>query len=83
MVGAPVFVSSVQLAPAMTLARVANRPINSPFSEPYDFYSAHRSGIHFLYADGSVHLMYPSVDLTVVHALATISGQETISASDF
>lgn len=83
MVGAPVFVSSVQLAPAMTLARVANRPINSPFSEPYDFFSAHRSGIHFLYADGSVHLLYPSVDLTVVHALATISGQETISASDF
>lgn len=82
-VGAPVYVSSAQLAPSMTLARVANRPINSRFSEPYDFFSPHRGGIHFLFVDGSVRLLYPSVDLEVVHALATIAGKEPTSAKDF
>jgi len=82
-VGAPVYVSSVQMAPAMTLARVANRTINSYFSEPYDFFSPHRAGIQFVFADGSVHLLYPTIDLTVVQALATINGQEAISASDY
>jgi len=83
MVGAPVYVSSVQLAPAMTLARVANRSVNSHFSDPYDFFSPHRSGIHFLFVDGSVHQIHGTVDLTVVHALATIAGQEPISASEY
>lgn len=83
MPGAPVYVASVQHAPVMPLARAANRPINSPFSDPYDFFSAHRAGVHFLFADGSVQMLAPSVDLEIFHALATIAGQEPIDVRDY
>lgn len=82
-VGAPVFVSSVQLAPTMVMARIANRELNSRFSEPYDFFSPHRGGIQFLFADGSVRMLAATVDLSIAHALATIDGQEAVSASDY
>lgn len=82
-VGAPVYVSSVQMAPAMAMARIANRPINGRFSEPYDFFSPHRSGVHFLFLDGSVRLLYSTVDLEVARALATIAGREPLHAADF
>jgi prepilin-type N-terminal cleavage/methylation domain-containing protein len=69
--GAPVYTAIVELSPAMALARMGNRPLNSPLSEPYDFFSPHGDLVYFALADGSVRGVTSSVDLDVLHALAT------------
>jgi prepilin-type processing-associated H-X9-DG protein len=40
----------------------AKRPVNSPLSEPYDFFSPHSAVINFVFCDGSAH----SLSLAVV-----------------
>lgn len=69
--GAPVYTSVVELAPVMTLARVAAATLNSPYSEPYDFFSPHRTAVHFVFADGSVRGLTKAMDHHVYQALAT------------
>jgi len=69
--GAPVYSSVVEKAPAIVLARVGNRTLNSPYSEPYDFFSPHRQVVHFAFADSSVRPLSVSLELKVLHALAT------------
>lgn len=69
--GAPVYTSVVEMAPVMTLARVANASLNSPYSEPYDFFSAHRTAVHFVFADGSVRGLSKAMDHQVYRALST------------
>jgi prepilin-type N-terminal cleavage/methylation domain-containing protein len=81
--GAPVYSSMVELAPVMVLARVGNKTLNSPYSEPYDFFSPHSPVVQFLFADGSVHALSSGTDLTVLQGLATISGGEVVDASGF
>jgi hypothetical protein len=71
--GAPVYSSVVEKAPAMVLARIGNRTLNSPYSEPYDFFSPHWQIVHFAMADGSVRPLHRSLSLEVLHALATRS----------
>jgi prepilin-type N-terminal cleavage/methylation domain-containing protein/prepilin-type processing-associated H-X9-DG protein len=78
--GAPVFTSIVELAPAMALARMGNRNINSPYSEPYDFFSAHPGAAYFLFADGSVRPLHESTDLNVLHALGTKAEDDVAEA---
>ena len=75
--GAPVFVAITEKAPAMVLARIGNRSLNSTYSEPYDFFSGHDDLAHFLFADGSVRPMTNGVALKVLHALATRNGRES------
>jgi prepilin-type N-terminal cleavage/methylation domain-containing protein len=77
--GAPVYTSSIEAAPAMVMARIGYKTLNSTSSEPYDFFSAHPDVVHFLFADGSVHPLSINTDLTVLQALATRAGGETIS----
>jgi prepilin-type N-terminal cleavage/methylation domain-containing protein len=81
--GAPVYTSIVEGAPAMPLARIWNRTLNSPYSEPYDFFSPHGQVVHFVFADGSVHALSTAVDLAVLQALATINGGESIDGGGF
>ncbi|MGH7172318.1 MAG: DUF1559 domain-containing protein [Gemmataceae bacterium] len=81
--GAPVYSSIIDLAPAMVLARIGPHSLNSPNSEPYDFFSAHGQVVPFLFADGSVHALSISTDLTVLQGLATIAGEEAIDGSGF
>src|SRR5262249_38073745 len=38
---APVYVSLIFPAPTMVMARVGQKPLNDPYSEPYDFFSPH------------------------------------------
>jgi prepilin-type N-terminal cleavage/methylation domain-containing protein/prepilin-type processing-associated H-X9-DG protein len=78
--GAPVFTSIVELAPAMALARMGNRSINSPYSEPYDFFSGHPGAAYFLFADGSVRPLSESTDLDVLHALGTKAEDDVAQA---
>lgn len=79
--GAPVYSSIYELAPVMVMARVWNKSLNSPLSEPYDFFSPHGVVVHFLFADGSVHALSNATDLTVLQGLATMSGGEVVDGS--
>ena len=81
--GAPVYSSLYELAPAMVLARVGTKPLNSPYSEPYDFFSPHGVVVQFLFADGSAHALSTATDLTVLQGLATINVGEVVDASGF
>ena len=79
--GAPVFVAITEKAPAMVLARIGNRSLNSTYSEPYDFFSGHNDLVHFLFADGAVKAVTNGVAMEVLHALATRNGREPQSFS--
>jgi hypothetical protein len=79
-VGAPAYTAIVELSPAMVLARMGNRWLNSPYSEPYDFFSPHTDQVYFVFADGSVHGLTSDVDRTVLHALATRSEGDVVTA---
>jgi prepilin-type N-terminal cleavage/methylation domain-containing protein/prepilin-type processing-associated H-X9-DG protein len=46
----------------------------------YSFRSRHPGGLHFAYADGSVHFISDSIDLRVYRAMATIRGGEVVTA---
>ena len=61
----------------MTMARFNNKPINDPWSEPYDFFSPHATTINVLFADGSVRAVGFSTPTTVLQALSTRDGGET------
>jgi prepilin-type N-terminal cleavage/methylation domain-containing protein/prepilin-type processing-associated H-X9-DG protein len=80
--GAPVYTAISEPAPVMVLA-YAKRPLNSPLSEPYDFFSPHSAVINFLFCDGSAHSLSLSVDVTVLEALATRAGGEVVSGADY
>ncbi|REJ71289.1 MAG: DUF1559 domain-containing protein [Planctomycetota bacterium] len=77
--GAPVFTATVELAPAMALSRMGNRSLNSPFSEPYDYFSGHGQVVYFLFADGSVRSLTGSTDHSLLHAMATRAEGEVVS----
>jgi prepilin-type N-terminal cleavage/methylation domain-containing protein len=81
--GAPVYTSLFELAPVMVLARTYNKPLNSPNSEPYDFFSPHPQLVQFVFGDGSVHALSSATSLTVLDGLATIGGGEAFDSSGF
>ena len=81
--GAPVYNSIAELAPVMVMARVGNKTLNSPYSEPYDFFSPHGQVVQFVFADGSVHPLSNAIDVPVLQALATINGAEVFDSSGF
>lgn len=80
--GAPVYTSTIEQSPCMTLARIGSRTLNDRFSEPYDFFSAHNAQVFFLFADGTVRGIGSGVDLEILHSLATRSGNERVT-TDF
>jgi hypothetical protein len=73
-----VYVSSAQPAPAMPMARVGRKPLNDPWSEPYDFFSPHPAVIFFAFCDGSVHPVRFGTDIRVVQALASRDKGEVV-----
>jgi prepilin-type N-terminal cleavage/methylation domain-containing protein/prepilin-type processing-associated H-X9-DG protein len=79
--GAPVYTATIQLAPAMVLARAGKWSLNNRYSEPYDFFSAHRDTVNFVFADGSVRGLTSSTDHDVFHAMATRDGGEEVGGS--
>lgn len=81
--GAPVYSSVVEKAPSMVLVRMGNRSLNSPYSEPYDFFSAHPDLVMFTFADGSVRPLTNGIKVPLLHALATRRGGESIDDPDF
>ena len=77
--GAPVYTAIVELSPAMVMARMGNRSLNSPLSEPYDFFSSHGEVVFFAFADSSVQGLTSGVDPDVLHALATRSQRDVVA----
>jgi hypothetical protein len=75
---APVYTSITELAPTMVLAHMGWHALNDPYSEPYNFFSPHRAFVQFVFADGSVHPLSGSTDVTILQALATYAGGETV-----
>jgi prepilin-type processing-associated H-X9-DG protein len=67
----------------MTLARIGNKRLNDPYSEPCDFFSPHSAVVNFVFADGSVHALITGIDVLVLQALATRAGDEAINSMDF
>jgi prepilin-type N-terminal cleavage/methylation domain-containing protein len=80
--GAPVYTTIAEAAPTEVMARIANRTLLDPNSEPYDFFSPHTAVVHFVFADGSVHALSSTVSIPVLQALGTIAGGEPMSLSD-
>jgi prepilin-type N-terminal cleavage/methylation domain-containing protein/prepilin-type processing-associated H-X9-DG protein len=76
--GAPVYVTLIHPAPVMVMARVGRKPLNDPYSEPYDFFSPHSGVAQFAFADGSVRPVKTATDITLVQGLATRSGEEVV-----
>jgi prepilin-type N-terminal cleavage/methylation domain-containing protein len=66
-----------------TFARIlgiADHPPNTKFGHLDDFRSFHPAGTNFVLGDGSVRLIKETIDIEVYQALATRSGNESISA---
>ncbi|MBX9627110.1 MAG: DUF1559 domain-containing protein [Gemmataceae bacterium] len=76
--GAPVYQSLAQPPQAMPVARVWNKRLNDPWSEPYDFFGPHPGGMNALFLDGSVRTVRPSTPLDVFRAAATRAGNESL-----
>jgi prepilin-type N-terminal cleavage/methylation domain-containing protein len=68
---APVYGASAQPAPAMPMARVGRKPLNDPWSEPYDFFSPHPAACQFVFCDGSVRGLIFSTPVEVLQAMAS------------
>jgi prepilin-type N-terminal cleavage/methylation domain-containing protein len=80
--GAPVYRAIIEPSPAMAMARIGNRPLLDPNSEPYDFFSMHNRAVEFVFADGSVHNLPTTTSLSVLQALATRAGNEAVDSPD-
>jgi prepilin-type N-terminal cleavage/methylation domain-containing protein len=81
--GAPVFASFVEPAQVMPLARIGHRSLNHIGSEPYDFFSPHRSHVQFLFADASVHAIPVSTSVDVLRLLASRADGMPVDTSAF
>ena len=82
--GAPVYVTVTGTAPVLVMARVSGRrPLNDPYSEPYDFFSPHTGVGNFLFADGSVRGVRFGTDPETLRRLATRAGGEVVNSADF
>jgi prepilin-type N-terminal cleavage/methylation domain-containing protein len=71
-------------APVQVMAGVCNGiPLNDDQSNPYCFYSPHRTVVQFAFADGSAHALSINTAYKVLEALATRDGGEAINSGDF
>jgi prepilin-type N-terminal cleavage/methylation domain-containing protein len=74
--GAPVYQSLVYPAPVMPMSRFWSKTVNSPLSEPYDFFSPHPGLLYAVFADGSVRPLRDSTSIDVLQAIGTRAGGE-------
>ena len=79
---APVYRSAAHPSEAMAMARVWNKQLNDPWSEPEDFFSPHQGVMNMLFADGSVRAVRLSASLDVLQGWATRSGGEVVNFSE-
>ncbi len=65
------------------MARTGWYPLNSHYTEVYDFFSPHVVMGNFLFADGSVKSISTNTKLPVWKALATRDGGEALGGVEF
>jgi prepilin-type N-terminal cleavage/methylation domain-containing protein len=75
--GAPVYAAVIEPSPGMTLA-VVKHPLQSPNSEPYDFFAPHGHVCQFAFADGSCRALPDTIPFPTFQALATRAGEEVV-----
>ncbi len=84
---APAQSTLVEEGATQTLALILPREdyfLNSPQSEPYDFFSPHTGLVHFAFADASVHAVNPrAVSDSALKALATRAGGERVNREEY
>ena len=73
------YAAVTEMAPTQVMARIGNRNLLAPNSEPYDFFSPHAGMVNFVFADGSVRPLSSEVSYPVLQALATRAGGELIT----
>jgi hypothetical protein len=73
-------VNGAQKSMARIVGRTGSVP-NDVLGHFEDFSSHHVAGAHFLFGDGSVHVLNDGIDPQIYRALATRSGGEAIDAS--
>lgn len=56
-----------------------NTPANDSLEAPYSFGSAHGTGFHMVFCDGSVHFISYDIEKDIHKALASRDGQEVVS----
>ena len=85
--GAPVYGTYVEEGGTQVLAHVSPRAdhyLNSPYADPYDFFSPHAGLVLFAFADGSVRPVRSSTPATtVLRALATRAQGEVVGSEEF
>jgi prepilin-type N-terminal cleavage/methylation domain-containing protein len=81
--GAPVYATIPEGAPSQVMARIGNRALLDPSSEPYDFFSPHPGLVQFVFADASVHALSGEVAIPVLQALATRAAGDSLSEGDY
>jgi prepilin-type N-terminal cleavage/methylation domain-containing protein len=79
---APIYLAAVEEPPTAVMARTGRHTLNQDYSEPYDFYSPHVGVGYFLFADGSVRPLRPSVTPEVWAAIGTRAEGEPINGPD-
>jgi prepilin-type N-terminal cleavage/methylation domain-containing protein/prepilin-type processing-associated H-X9-DG protein len=80
---APTYYSVVKNTATMVMARIGTKQLNSPYSEPYDFFSPHGGVVNFVFVDGSVHALRTTIRLEVLQALGTRAGGEVIDGEEY
>ena len=58
----------------------AGKQLANNWQDSYGFMSRHKGGANFAACDGSVHYIHEQIDLQVYQALATIDGNEPVTA---
>jgi len=85
--GAPVFSTIIEEGATLVVAHIFPRRdhfLNSPFSDPYDFFSPHNGIVMFAFGDGGVRPVRTTTPpATVLRALATRAGGEVVSGDDY
>jgi hypothetical protein len=82
--GAPTAnLTAVEEAPTQTLVHVAVHTINDANADPEDFFTPHPGNAVFLFADGTVHTLRTEIRLSILQALATRNGGESVNPDDY
>jgi prepilin-type processing-associated H-X9-DG protein len=74
---------AVEVGAVQVFAHADDLALNSPTSDPDNFFSAHTGGAHFLMADGSVRFIQQTIDMLVYRSLASRNGGEVISQDGY
>lgn len=80
--GAPVLTSISHPPPIMVMARIADKPLNDIWSEPYEFFTPDPDGMNALFADGAVRRTPLTIDMALFRALATRAGGEPVAPAE-